>query len=125
MSLWCTRGKTDHAGETIEAAIIVGVLLSFVEQLMTTGRRSQPIDSQESTQADLQHGATLDEEERKRTAKLLKRMRLQIWAGTLAGFFLALCIGAAFIAVVSCFTFYTYRWLTIVLHQIGRSLGQD
>jgi len=92
---------------------------------MTTGRRSQPTDSQESTQADLQHGATLDEEERKRTAKLLKRMRLQIWAGTLAGFFLALCIGAAFIAVVSCFTFYTYRWLTIVLHQTGRSMGQD
>jgi high-affinity iron transporter len=67
---------------------------------MTTGRRSQPIDSQESTQADLQHGATVDEEERKRTAKLLRRMRLQIWAGTLTGFFLALCIGAAFIAVV-------------------------
>lgn len=91
----------DNLGETIEAAIIVGVLLSFVEQLMTTGRRSQPTDSQESTQVDLQHGATIDEEERKRTAKLLKRMRIQIWAGTLAGFFLALCIGAAFIAVVS------------------------
>jgi high-affinity iron transporter len=93
--------QADDVGETIEAAIIVGVLLSFVEQLMTTGRRSQPTDSQESTQADLQHGATVDEEERKRIAKLLKRMRLQIWAGTLAGFFLALCIGAAFIAVVS------------------------
>jgi high-affinity Fe2+/Pb2+ permease len=67
----------------------------------------------------------MDEEERKRTAKLLKRMRLQIWAGTLAGFFLALCIGAAFIAVVSNLTIYTYQWLKIVLHQTGRSMGQD
>ncbi|WVO16802.1 hypothetical protein L204_104488 [Cryptococcus depauperatus] len=39
------------------------------------------------------------EGDRKR-AKLIKRMRLQIWAGTLVGFFIALCIGAAFIAVV-------------------------
>jgi len=31
---------------------------------------------------------------------IIKRMRIQIWAGTLLGFFIALCIGAAFIAVV-------------------------
>jgi high-affinity iron transporter len=68
---------------------------------MTTGRRSQPDDSQASTQPDLQNGVALDEEDKKRTAKLLRRMRIQIWAGTLVGFFLALCIGAAFIAVVS------------------------
>jgi len=75
---------------------------------MTTGRRSQPTDSQESTQVDLQHGVTVDEEERKRTAKLLRRMRIQIWAGTLTGFFLALCIGAAFIAVVSIYSLYMH-----------------
>lgn len=34
-----------------------------------------------------------------RTRKIVKRMRIQIWAGTLIGFFIALCIGAAFIAV--------------------------
>jgi high-affinity iron transporter len=89
------------SGETIEAAIIVGVLLSFVEQLMTTGRRSQRNQVEESTLPALQHGVSLDEADRKSTEKLLRRMRIQIWAGTLAGFFLALCIGAAFIAVVS------------------------
>jgi hypothetical protein len=31
---------------------------------------------------------------------LIKRMRIQIWAGTLIGFFISLCIGAAFIVVV-------------------------
>lgn len=34
-----------------------------------------------------------------RVKKIIKRMRVQIWAGTLTGFFIALCIGAAFIAV--------------------------
>lgn len=42
--------------------------------------------------------------DKERRAKLVKRMRIQIWAGTGVGFFIALCIGAAFIAVV-CFPF--------------------
>jgi high-affinity iron transporter len=41
-----------------------------------------------------------DEENRVRIAKLIKRMRIQIWAGTIGGFIIALAIGAAFIAVV-------------------------
>lgn len=68
---------------------------------MTTGRRAQRNEVEDSTLPALQQGVSLDEADRKSTEKLLKRMRLQIWAGTLAGFFLALCIGAAFIAVVS------------------------
>lgn len=31
--------------------------------------------------------------------RLVRRMRLQIWAGAVTGFLIALCIGAAFIAV--------------------------
>jgi len=87
---------------------------------MTTGRKSSPTDSHASALPDLQNGATVDEEEKKRTAKLLRRMRLQIWAGTLTGFFLALCIGAAFIAVVShTYTCRIESQLMTVLHQTG------
>lgn len=37
----------------------------------------------------------------KRVQRLIRRMRIQIWAGTISGFVIALSIGAAFIAVVS------------------------
>ncbi|ORY28144.1 iron permease FTR1/Fip1/EfeU [Naematelia encephala] len=87
--------------ETIEAAIIVSVLLSFVEQLMTTGRLSVDDATQEDTSTALDttdSNAQLDEK-RTRTAQLIRRMRIQIWAGTIAGFIIALAIGAAFIAV--------------------------
>ncbi|WRT64504.1 uncharacterized protein IL334_001436 [Kwoniella shivajii] len=78
--------------ETIEAAIIVSVLLSFVEQLMLTGKLNNSSPSID----DAQIGSTDDVDKRK---KLIKRMRIQIWAGTITGFLLALAIGAAFIAV--------------------------
>lgn len=103
----------DLLGETIEAAIIVSVLLSFVEQLMTSGkitsstttttngRTSSPSDSSNDGVASPSNGSVTKEESDLAIQKtLIKRMRIQIWAGTLAGFFVALCIGAAFIAVV-------------------------
>jgi high-affinity iron transporter len=68
---------------------------------MTTGRLAPNSDNDASTLPSLQNGVSADESDKKSTAKILKRMRLQIWAGTLAGFVLALIIGAAFIAVVS------------------------
>jgi high-affinity iron transporter len=40
-------------------------------------------------------------ESAKRIQRLVRRMRIQIWAGTIIGFVLALGIGAAFIVVVS------------------------
>lgn len=40
-------------------------------------------------------------EENLRLKKLVRRMRIQVWAGAGAGFLIALAIGAAFIAVVS------------------------
>ncbi|KAL1413070.1 high-affinity iron permease [Vanrija albida] len=78
--------------ETIEAAIIVSVLLSFVEQLMTSGRLS-PNETDEHAFGD--H----DQEHNAQVKTLIKRMRWQIWAGTLTGLAIALVIGAAFIAV--------------------------
>ncbi|GAA5851025.1 hypothetical protein JCM9279_005263 [Rhodotorula babjevae] len=71
--------------ETIEAAIIISVLLGLVESLV----HDKPADGDDVVEK-------LDADERKR---LIRRMRLQIWAGALAGLFIALCIGAAFIAV--------------------------
>lgn len=78
----------------IEAAIIISVLLSFVEQLMHSGRLD-PNDTSEHIN---------DDAHKDRVKKLVKRMRMQIWAGTFAGFFISLCIGAAFIAVVSSYS---------------------
>lgn len=79
--------------EMIEAAIIISVLLSFVEQLMSTGRLShaETVDEAVNPADDGAHNA--------RVHRILKRMRIQIWAGTLTGFFISLAIGAAFIAV--------------------------
>jgi high-affinity iron transporter len=89
----------------IEAAIIISVLLSFVEQLMTSGRLSP------NERVDQAVGPG-DGEHNEKVKKILKRMRIQIWAGTLVGFFISLCIGAAFIAVVSC-SAPTQPWLTL------------
>lgn len=73
--------------ETIEAAIIVSVLLSFVEQLMTSGQLPA---SQTEADADA---------ENTRVKRIIKRMRLQIWAGAASGLLIAMAIGGAFIAV--------------------------
>lgn len=77
--------------ETIEAAIIVSVLLSFVEQLMSSGQlapRSGP-----AIEGNEEDGETV------RVKRIIRRMRIQIWAGAATGLFIALCIGGAFIAV--------------------------
>jgi len=46
----------------------------------------------------------VEDEQTVKIRKLIRRMRLQIWAGTISGFIVALAIGAAFIAVVSFFS---------------------
>ncbi|KAM0788269.1 hypothetical protein ACM66B_001418 [Microbotryomycetes sp. NB124-2] len=70
--------------ETIEAAIIVAVLLGLVESLV-----DKPAGDD----------STAVEKDPEVKRKLVRRMRLQIWAGALTGLLIALCIGAAFIAV--------------------------
>ncbi|GAA5914293.1 hypothetical protein JCM5296_007236 [Sporobolomyces johnsonii] len=72
--------------ETIEAAIIVSVLLGLVESLVTDKSADTALDALDR----------LDDTEKKR---IIRRMRVQIWAGALVGLLIALCIGAAFIAV--------------------------
>lgn len=71
----------------LSQAIIIAVLLGLVESLV-----DKPLGVDEKASVEV------DEASKKR---LVRRMRLQIWAGALAGLFIALCIGAAFIAVVS------------------------
>ncbi|KDE05991.1 high-affinity iron transporter [Microbotryum lychnidis-dioicae p1A1 Lamole] len=69
--------------EVIEAAIIISVLLGLVESLV-----DKPVNE----------GDSLDRDEAVKK-RLVRRMRIQIWAGAAVGMFIALCIGAAFIAV--------------------------
>ncbi|KAM0755041.1 iron permease FTR1 [Meredithblackwellia eburnea MCA 4105] len=76
--------------ETIEAAIIISVLLGLVEALVDRGS---------SPNGTLVQGQELSGEDAARRKHLVKRMRIQIWAGAAVGLFIALCIGAAFIAV--------------------------
>ncbi|KAL8280307.1 hypothetical protein RQP46_007224 [Phenoliferia psychrophenolica] len=74
--------------ETIEAAIIVSVLLGLVESLV-------------SRTSDAPAGVEEESEETREARKkfLIRKLRIQIWAGTFVGLFCALAIGAAFIAV--------------------------
>jgi high-affinity iron transporter len=72
---------------------------------MTTGK-AVDTDSTLTSQLDSHHVLeddqtnTRDVSRVEQTHKLVRRMRWQIWAGTIAGFIIALAIGAAFIAVV-------------------------
>ncbi|GAA5960997.1 hypothetical protein JCM3765_006496 [Sporobolomyces pararoseus] len=65
--------------ETVEAGIVVSCLLSLVDQLA-------PVDSKDQDAVVVQK-------------KLRKRMRWMVWAGSLTGLAITICIGAAFIAV--------------------------
>lgn len=80
--------------ETIEAAIIISVLLSLVENLVDRGSTSPDgtvVGEDIKDDGEETRGA--------RRKRLIRRMRIQIWAGAGVGLFIALCIGAAFIAV--------------------------
>jgi len=99
--------------ETLEAAIIISVLLGLVEQIvLDKDARLQPpavespaaseldkgsgdnVASVSAQVPDLDRGDGLLDKPR-----LIRKMRLQIFAGAFAGLFVALAIGAAFIAV--------------------------
>ncbi|KAI5478500.1 putative Iron transporter [Pseudohyphozyma bogoriensis] len=78
--------------ETIESAIIVSVLLSLVENLIDKDTTLQTPSADDGDHEDLEAASA-------RRARLARRMKLQIWAGTASGFVLAFCLGAAFLAV--------------------------
>ena len=62
-------------------------------------RSNSPSASSNGENPSVDNTSEADDLAARRT--LIKRMKVQIWAGTLIGFFIALSIGAAFIAVVS------------------------
>lgn len=102
--------------ETLEAAIIVSVLLGLVEQianddgsLSATTTVAGPIsekregspDRREGSEGELAEQPVLDSEvnAEDRRKRFIRRMRWQIFAGSILGLLIALAIGAAFIAV--------------------------
>ncbi|KAJ7033165.1 iron permease FTR1 [Mycena alexandri] len=89
--------------ETLEAAIIVSVLLGLAEQIVHEdparfGQRGAIAGS--SASSDSKDEVTSDpEDDPAHRRKLIRKLRIQIFAGAGLGLFLALAIGAAFIAV--------------------------
>ena len=91
--------------ETLEAAIIVSVLCGLVEQIAhedKTFARPAAVDNGDKDSADglaAQPELVSPEDAELRKKRFLRRMRWQIFAGSFVGLFIALAIGAAFIAV--------------------------
>ncbi|CAK5283253.1 unnamed protein product [Mycena citricolor] len=88
--------------ETLEAAIIVSVLLGLAEQIVYDdsthfGERHRIA---ETPAADSDTSGSNDvEDDTAHRKMLIRKMRIQIFAGAFLGLFIALAIGAAFIAV--------------------------
>ncbi|KAH8101808.1 Ftr1 protein [Cristinia sonorae] len=88
--------------ETLEAAIIISVLLGLVEQIVQEDHSravSLVTDEKHEEAADGTPELPNQEDSAVRAKRLIKKMRLQIVLGSAVGLFLALAIGAAFIAV--------------------------
>ncbi|KAJ7154728.1 iron permease FTR1 [Mycena filopes] len=93
--------------ETLEAAIIVSVLLGLAEQIVHEdparfGQRGAIAGSRNSNDnsSDSKDEVVSDpEDDPAHRRKLIRKLRIQIFAGAGLGLFLALAIGAAFIAV--------------------------
>ena len=98
--------------ETLEAAIIVSVLLGLVEQI---AHDDKPLSATTTVAGAIQDKPDGDpgnadalaaqpelespEDATIRQRRFIRRMRWQIFLGSFLGFFIALAIGAAFIAV--------------------------
>ncbi|KAF5349294.1 hypothetical protein D9756_009367 [Leucocoprinus leucothites] len=98
--------------ETLEAAIIVSVLLGLVEQLVYDENKETPpatsITGNEGSDTDSKNGSNVrsgttsglvEDSTGIQRRRLLRKMRIQIFIGAAIGLFIALAIGAAFIAV--------------------------
>lgn len=101
--------------ETLEAVIIVSVLLGLVEQIVLDHDKKfrapaiySPAEKSDSPSAHVAgpstgSGEVVGEEEDAESAfnkrRLIRKMRIQIFAGAGVGLFVALAVGAAFIAV--------------------------
>ncbi|GJJ10821.1 hypothetical protein Clacol_005049 [Clathrus columnatus] len=101
--------------ETLEAAIIVSVLLGLVEQIVSKDSTTAPIlpstpiegspptPSDEKIDPAKENNSTstpsVNEDDTVRVRRLIKKLRWQIFLGAISGFVIALAVGAAFIAV--------------------------
>lgn len=88
--------------ETLEAAIIVSVLLGLVEQIVhedNSRSLSRTTDADEKGSETHPSPALNNQDGVARSRQLIRKMRIQIAAGSVLGLFIALAIGAAFIAV--------------------------
>lgn len=96
--------------ETLEAAIIVSVLLGLVEQIAnddslssspSNSNNNNEKSSSDGNSGELAEQPVLESEvdAAARKKRFIRRMRWQIFAGSVIGLFIALAIGAAFIAV--------------------------
>ncbi|QRW21562.1 plasma membrane iron permease [Rhizoctonia solani] len=86
--------------ESLEASIIVAVLLSLVEQIVLNASLGHPSLSSQAHRGAQIHRSDVPElplpHDKRR---LIRKMRLQVLTGAAAGLVIALAIGAAFIAV--------------------------
>ncbi|GLB39059.1 putative iron permease FTR1 family protein [Lyophyllum shimeji] len=91
--------------ETLEAAIILSVLLSLVEQIVRDDKTTSPTvtqtlvteDAVSKESSDSAPDPELDDQAHRR--RLVRKLRIQIFTGGASGLLIALAIGAAFIAV--------------------------
>ncbi|EIN08896.1 Ftr1 protein [Punctularia strigosozonata HHB-11173 SS5] len=89
--------------ETLEAAIIVAVLLGLVEQIVHDDSGSlagsTPRSSMEDSVDELDQAHLAEADAHINRRRLIRKLRIQIFSGAALGLLLALAIGAAFIAV--------------------------
>jgi high-affinity iron transporter len=95
--------------ETLEAVIIVSVLLGLVEQIVHTdsghlqGETASPSPAEGGDQKEegvvSSQALSEGEDDSLRKRRLLRKMRFQIFAGSALGFLIAVAIGATFIAI--------------------------
>ncbi|KAK0235438.1 iron permease FTR1 [Armillaria nabsnona] len=81
--------------ETLEAAIIISVLLGLAEQIVHDDRR--PVVAAEANSEEKASENDSDSVVKRR--RLIRKLRIQIFLGAGTGLFIAFAIGAAFIAV--------------------------
>ncbi|KAF8816071.1 iron permease FTR1 [Phlegmacium glaucopus] len=85
--------------ETLEAAIIISVLLGLAEQIVNRDSNSieQVQTSSGEENAESESMPVVDDPVQRR--RLLRKLRIQIFGGASLGLFIALAIGASFLAV--------------------------
>ncbi|KAI0252946.1 iron permease FTR1 [Lactifluus subvellereus] len=90
--------------ETLETSIILSVLLGLVEQIVrkdsnVSGGQNTSPSLNENEEGNISSQELSGNEDGPRTKRLIRKMRLQIFAGSALGFLIAAIIGATFLAI--------------------------